>query len=48
MEGIFQQAEYRDIFLMGSLKLTPVPSRPAFYAIAGAGTYLDNGLGVHF
>jgi hypothetical protein len=43
LEGIFQQAEYRDLFFMTSLKLTPVPSRPALYGIAGAGTYLDNG-----
>lgn len=43
LEGIFQQAEYRDIFLMSSLVLKPVPSHPALYAIAGAGTYLDDG-----
>lgn len=25
------------------MKLTPLPSRPAFYGIGGAGTFLDDG-----
>lgn len=43
LEGMFQQARFRDLFFMGSAKLWPLASRPAFYGIAGVGTYLDNG-----
>lgn len=43
LEGMFQQARFRDLFLMVSAKLSPLASRPAFYGIAGVGTYLDNG-----
>lgn len=42
-EGLFQQALYRDFLVMADVLVTPLPSRPAFYGIAGYGFYLDGG-----
>lgn len=42
-EALFQQALYRDFFGMADVLVTLLPSRPAFYGIAGYGFFLDGG-----
>ncbi len=43
VEGIYQQAQARDLFAIGSLVLEPWAGQAAPYLIAGSGVYLDNG-----
>lgn len=43
LEGMFQQARVRDIFVMANVLVTPLASRPTFYGTGGYGFFLDGG-----